>query len=52
MVVEMVVAQLIAPFVLGFLYTWIVITEKLAPVEQLMAGLLLGEFGRLPEGHR
>lgn len=42
----MVVARLIASFALGFLYARIVITEKLAPVGQLMAGLLLGEPGR------
>ena len=42
----MVGARLIAPFFLGFLYARIVTTEKLAPVEQLMGGLLLDESGR------
>jgi hypothetical protein len=41
-----IVAQSIAPFVLGFLYAPIVITEKLASVEDPMAGLFLGEAGR------
>ena len=42
----MVVARLIAPFFLGFLYARIVITEKLAPAEHLVAGLFLVEAGR------
>jgi len=46
MVVEMVVARLIAPFFLVFVYARIVITEKLAPFERLMAGLFLDEAGR------
>ena len=46
MVVEMVMAGLIAPFVLKFLYARIAINEKLAPVEHLMAGLFLDEAGR------
>jgi hypothetical protein len=46
MAVEMVMAQSTEPFVVGFLHTRIGITERLAPVEQLMAGLLLGEVGR------
>ena len=46
MVVEMVVAGLIAPFVLDFLYARIAINEKLAPVEHLIAGLFLDEAGR------
>ena len=45
MVVEMVVARLIVPFVLGLLYARIVITETLAPVEHLMAGFFLDEAG-------
>jgi hypothetical protein len=46
MVGKMLLARLIAPFVLGFLYARIVIAEKLAPVEHLMAGLFLDEAGR------
>ena len=46
MVAEMVVARLIALFVLVFLYARIVITEKLAAIEHLMAGLFLNGAGR------
>ena len=46
MAVEMVMAQSTELLVVGFLHTRIGITERLAPVEQLMAGLLLGEVGR------